>query len=483
MKTANLPRPKAGLLALSLELYETLAPGLRPSREHWVRQDLMPVLAQRIEVVFPGAVFREEDIGATLARFEAECVDAVIVLLIAYAPSQVSLAALQRTRLPLLIWNTQELRAVDDSFSLDQLFANHGVHGTQDLANVLLRCEVKFHYVTSHVQDVQGEAEIIDFCQAAAAANRLRSAKVGLLGYPFPGMGDFAVDTTHLRATLGCSWTLLTIEDYVQRSAGASTAAVEQLAADYRRSYRVAADITTEDLNATARAEIALRGMIADHRLDAITYQFLAFGDDERTSTLPFVAASRLMAEGLGFGGEGDLIAAAATAFLQWLQPPATFSEIFTIDFAGNSLFMSHMGEANVAMARSDRPVPLVARPTPITRTRDRQLALVTSLAPGTATLVALALGPQNRWRLITAPVTVADFGPLPNLCVPHFKITPGMDVRQFLTAYANAGGPHHNCICYGDARRRLRLASWLLGAEYIELTRVGSDRQTNSTG
>ena len=62
--------------------------------------------------------------------------------------------------------------------------------------------------------------------------------------------------------------------------------------------------------------------MVADHRLDALTYQFLAFGDDDRTSTLPFVAASRLMADGIGFGGEGDLIAAAATAFFNWLQPP-----------------------------------------------------------------------------------------------------------------------------------------------------------------
>ena len=133
--------------------------------------------------------------------------------------------------------------------------------------------------------------------------------------------------------------------------------------------------------------------MIADHRLDALTYQFMAFGDDERTPTLPFVAASRLMAEGIGFGGEGDLIAAAATTFFNWLQPPASFTEIFTIDFAGESLFLSHMGEANTAMARRDRKIPLVARPAPITRTRGRQLALVTSFEPGPATFAALTLG------------------------------------------------------------------------------------------
>jgi L-arabinose isomerase len=211
--------------------------------------------------------------------------------------------------------------------------------------------------------------------------------------------------------------------------------------------------------------------MISEHRLDALTYQFTAFGDDERSPTVPFVAASRLMAEGIGFGGEGDLIAAAATAFFNWLQRPASFSEIFTIDFAGESLFLSHMGEANVAMARRDRQVPLVARPTPITRTRGRQLALVTSFEPGPATLAALTLGPGAKWRLIASPMAIEDFGPLPGFCVPHFKLKPASgDVRHFLTAYAKAGGPHHNGVLLGEARRRLQLAASIIGADYLEV-------------
>ncbi len=73
--------------------------------------------------------------------------------------------------------------------------------------------------------------------------------------------------------------------------------------------------------------------------------------------------------------------------------------------------------------------------------------------------LAALAIAPGPRWRWIAAPVTLDDFGPLPSLCVPHFKLKPHGDIRTFLTAYANAGGPHHNAVCFGDARQRLRLA------------------------
>src|SRR5439155_4461677 len=126
------------------------------------------------------------------------------------------------------------------------------------------------------------------------------------LGYPFPGMGDFAVDATHLRATLGCSQAILTVEDYIKRAAAVDAGAVTKLVTEYRESYELAENVTAADLESTVRVELALRGMVRDHGLSAMTYQFLAFGDDERTPTVPFVAASRLMADGVGFGGEGD---------------------------------------------------------------------------------------------------------------------------------------------------------------------------------
>ncbi len=462
-------RPKIGLLALSLELYESLAPGLRQNRDAWVRKAVIPALEKQAQVLFGGGVFTREGVDAQVASFEAAGVDAICVLLLTYAPSQIALPALARTRLPILIWNTQELAGVDNAYGDAELTNNHGVHGTQDLANVLVRSGVRFQYVTSHLGDSGGVKGLGDFAVAAAAVGRLRRARLGLLGYPFPGMGDFALDTTYLAGSLGCQWSQLSVEEYILRAQAADTAAVATLVQEYRRLYDVAADVTQGDLASTARVEIALRGMVADNRVDGFTYQFMAFGQDERTPTVPFVAASRMMADGIGFGGEGDLIGAAGTCLLHWLQAPASFSEIFTIDFAGNSVFMSHMGEANVAMARRGQKVPLVARSSPITRTRDRQLALVTNLQPGPATLSALTQGPGNRWRLICSSMQIVDFGPLP-LASPHFKLAPRGDVREFLTAYAKAAGPHHNAVCFGDARARLRLAAELLDADYIEI-------------
>ncbi len=464
------PRPKVGLLALTLELYESMSPGLREDREQWVREDILPALGEFADVIFPGAVYRRGDVEAAVSKFEAEGAEALLVMLLTYSPSQLPLSALKRTTLPIMIWNTQELFSVGEGFTGDDMSKNHGVHGTQDLGNVLLRTGVPFSYVTSHVRDAAGMNELADFFSAAAVVRRLRRARLGLLGYPFPGMGDFAVDTTQMVAQLGCEWTALSVGDYVERAERADASAVAELLTKYRETYDISGDIAQSDLEATARAELALRSMIAEHNLDGITYQFMAFGEDERTLTVPFVAASRLMADGIGFGGEGDLIAAAGTSFLNWLNPPASFAEIFTIDFGGNALFMSHMGEANVSMARRDRKVVMTARSRPITPTRAGQLLLSIALEPGPATLCALTIAPGNRWRFVVSPMTISDFGPLPEMASPHFKLVPEKNVREFLTDYARAGGPHHLAVCFGDARNRLKAAARLLDADYCEV-------------
>jgi L-arabinose isomerase len=463
-------RPRIGLLAMSLEFYEQLAPGLRQSRENWLRSAVLPALATFAEIRFCRAVCRREEVDAIVREYEATGLDALLVVFLTYAPSQIALPALRRTHLPVVIWNTQELWAVDADFDMDKMLHSHGVHGTQDLANVLVRSGTAFHYVTSHLHDDHPLQELFDYFQAAAAATALRSCRVGLMGYPFPGMGDIAVDCTQLAETLGCRCVPLSVAEYNQRAAAAPADAVKRIKAEYRRSYKLAEDLQDDDLDGTARAELSLRSIVADERLDAFSFQFLALGDDPRTETLPFVAASRMMAEGVGFAGEGDVIGATGTWFLNRLCPPASFTEIFTIDFSGNSLLLSHMGEANVAMARTDGPVLLAARPQPLTHTLGRQLALITSFEPGPATLCAMTLGPCGHWRLIASPVEIGDFGPLLGLPVPHCKIRNCGDVRDWLTNYARAGGPHHHALCFGDARLRLKLAASLIGAEYCEV-------------
>ena len=398
---------RVGLLALTLELYEQLVPGLRRSRREMAAAGgAAGALPQVADVPLRRRPFTaREDVESQVARWEAGRRRRPAGRL-PDLRAQPDRAAGPAAHAPAdhHLEHAGVVRPSTTSSTMRPMIDNHGVHGTQDLANVLVRSGVPFHYVTSHLSDADG------LRRAGRLLPRPRRpwracgrAALGLLGYPFPGMGDFAVDTTHLAATLGCQWTSLAVEDYIQRAAAARPAPWRRWSAEYRTLLRPG---RRRDRRRPGRHRPGRIGAAGDRRrarLDALSYQFMAFGEDERTVTLPFVAASRLMADGIGFAGEGDLVGAAGTWLLNRLHPPASFSEIFTIDFAGNALFMSHMGEANVAMARARSQGPLVARPQPITRTRGRQLALVTSFRARAGHALRVGPGPRQRWRLIAS--------------------------------------------------------------------------------
>jgi L-arabinose isomerase len=293
--------------------------------------------------------------------------------------------------------------------------------------------------------------------------------RLGVLGHPFPGMGDFGIDLTYLRSSLGPVCETITMSEYKDVLASLKPAAVKDLAAEYRKEFQVDPAVSGSMLEAAARGELALRSLIREYELDAYSYQFLAFGKDRTAETVPFIGACRLMAEGVGFGGEGDVLAAAFAGVLNRICTPAGFSEIFTIDFAHNSLLLAHMGEANPAMAWKDHPIRLRKRGE-LVKVTEGQLVLTFNYQPGPVTLAVLRLGANQRWGILASLMDFPATPPFPAAETPQGLIQPRIDVRDWLTAYAKAGGPHHLAVAHGDARAALRaLAGWI-GADYQEI-------------
>ncbi|MBN1581089.1 MAG: arabinose isomerase, partial [Anaerolineae bacterium] len=185
-------KARVGLLGLMLELYD-LYPELKPLMEAFA-QELVDTLADFAEVDFPGVCNTREQVDRAVNGFEAGGKELIVVVLLTYAPSHIALPALIGTRLPVLVFNTQQMLAVTrETRSLDTT-RNHGMHGVQDLCNVLLRAGRVFHLVTGHYQDEKTLAEVKAWCDAARLARFMRDIRIGQLGYAMEGMGDFGVD-------------------------------------------------------------------------------------------------------------------------------------------------------------------------------------------------------------------------------------------------------------------------------------------------
>jgi L-arabinose isomerase len=283
----------------------------------------------------------------------------------------------------------------------------------------------------------------------------------------FPGMGDFAVSDDVLRRVLG-----VTVENIEPAgladavNAVSEDAVAAEIAAD-RKQFRVECD---EAVHArSVRIGLGLRRFLDAGGFGAFSMNFLAFEDSTGpVNTVPFLECCKAMARGLGYAGEGDALTAALVGSLSQGFGATTFTEIFCADWAGQSLFLSHMGEINPAVAAAqpllyEKEYPFSPALNPAT--------LACAPRPGRATLVNLAPGPDDTFRLITAPVEALADGTHPDLKRwVRGWIRPATSLARFLEEFSHLGGTHHSALMFGEHVEALAAFADLLKIEHCNI-------------
>ena len=131
------------------------------------------------------------EFAAAIAHFEKEQVDAMVTLHLAYSPSLESEKALAATELPIVILDTTP-EYVYDQYTPDTAeMLNHGIHGVQDMCNLLRRRGKEYSLFAGHFTESDVVARVADAARAVKAAKCLNGMKVGQVGGSFAGMGDF----------------------------------------------------------------------------------------------------------------------------------------------------------------------------------------------------------------------------------------------------------------------------------------------------
>ena len=455
------------MLALFFDLYLRMGDTLLNTQREFARE-LVSCMQDFSDVVFPGVCTNRVEVDQAVRRFDGEEVDLIVVVFLTYTPSLYVLPALQRTPRPVLLFNTQKLYGVTDQLQPSDTSENHGVHGVQDLANVLHRAGRPFQIATGFWQDEEVMAEVQAWCDAARVCRVLHRSRVGLLGYPMESMGDFGLDETAFLTQIGVHVHHLPMQLVASRAAEAPQLEIDAQMEFDRDQFEVSSDVTLEQHEASARLEWALRSLLKERNLIGFASHFLAIGDEGILDTLPFLAASKLLGEGYGYGGEGDVTSAVAVSLLSELVGEANFTEMFTMDFGGGTVLMSHMGEGNWRMAREDYPVELLSSPFGMTPLRVDPVSLRFTVQPGPVTLVSLTTVEEGRLRFIITEGEVVDAPPIPSLRRIHFKFKPSQPLPQFLTRFSDVGGSHHQGMAYGHLTPTVVKLAKLMDVEHM---------------
>ncbi|MGW1564169.1 L-arabinose isomerase [Streptomyces sp. NPDC002144] len=377
----------------------------------------------------------------------------VIVWMHTFSPAKMWIAGLSALDRPVLHLHTQyNLSLPWSSIDMDFMNLNQAAHGDREFAHIEARVGVNRKIVAGHATDPRVVGRVAAWARAAAGRHAARTLRLARFG---DNMRDVAVtegDKVEAQLRFGFSVNTYSVNDLVAVVDAVEDKAATELADEYVETYDVVpalrpGGIRHNSLLYAARQELGLRTFLTEGGFTAFTTNFEDLG---QLRQLPGIAVQRLMADGFGFGGEGDWKTSALLRTMKvigaGLPGGTTFMEDYTYHLGPGTprVLGAHMLEVCPSVA-ADRPRCEI-HPLSIGG-REDPVRLVFDAAEGPAVVVGLAdLG--DRFRLTANAVDVmTPSQPLPHLPVARAVWKPRPSLAESAESWLLTGAPHHTVL------------------------------------
>ena len=205
---------KVGFLPLYIKLYDdTSGPSYRVPMEKYMHMAINMLETQGIEVVLADVCRIKPEFEAAAAMFNEADVDAVITMHLAYSPSLESIEALLSLKAPIVVFDsTPDYELIKVAGYAGRISPNHGIHGVQDMCNLLKRNGKPYYICAGHALHSEVIAELAGMCRAAAVKKAYETMKIGSVGGSFTGMGDFLISDERYKNDIGAEVSYMTPE-------------------------------------------------------------------------------------------------------------------------------------------------------------------------------------------------------------------------------------------------------------------------------
>lgn len=407
------------------------------------------------------------------ANLDPSCIG-LITWMHTFSPAKMWIAGLESLQKPFLHLHTQFNREIPWSdIDMDFMNLNQAAHGDREFGFMAARLRLERKVVVGHWGDASVQEQIGVWARAASARADWQRGRIARFG---DNMREVAVtegDKVEAQRRLGFSINTWGVGDLVEAIDAVCDADVDALVGQYLDEYEVVPALRpggerAESLRYGARQEIALRGFLEAGGFTAFTD---TFEDLHGLRQLPGLAVQRLMADGYGFGGEGDWKTAAMVRAMKVMSsglPGGTsFMEDYTYHLTGGDelILGAHMLEVCPSISR-EKP-RLEIHPLGIGGKED-PVRLVFTAHTGPAVAACLTDMGQ-RFRMVA---TVVDVVPpehdLPKLPVARAVWRPRPDLRTGAAAWIHAGGSHHTSLGFAVTADHLRDFASMTGVELL---------------
>ena len=391
-----------------------------------------------------------------------------------FSPAKMWIAGLLSLQKPFMHLHTQFNRDLPwDEIDMDFMNLNQAAHGDREFGFIGSRLRIQRKVVVGHWQEENVQLKIGLWTRAAAGWNELRHLKVARWG---DNMREVAVtegDKVEAQIKLGVSVNGYGVGDLVKFVNEISATAIDELAKEIESKYEMADNLkkggsSHYSLREAVRIELGMRAFLEQGGFMAFT---TTFEDLQGLIQLPGFAVQRLMADGYGFGAEGDWKTAAIVRAMKvmalGLKGGTSFMEDYTYHLhpSGAKVLGSHMLEVCESIAQE--PPRVEIHKLGIGGKADPVRSIFT-VKPGQA-LNASLIDMGNRFRLIVNEVEVVPLdAPMPKLPVASALWIPKPNLEIGAGAWILAGGAHHTSFSQAIPAEVLEDFAEMAGIEYL---------------
>jgi L-arabinose isomerase len=387
---------------------------------------------------------------------EANANDAVVGVIAwmhTFSPAKMWIRGLDALQKPLLHLHTQAAVELPwSSIDMDFMNLNQAAHGDREFGYIQARMNLAHKIVVGHVTNPTVAAQVGTWTRAASGWAAIRSLTLARFGDNMRYVAVTEGDKTEAEIRFGLSVNTWGVNELVEAVDAAADADVDDLVAEYEDLYDVAPELRPGggrhgSLRDGARIELGLRSFLEAGDFGAFTTSFEDLGGLKQ---LPGLAVQRLMADGYGFGAEGDwktaVLVRVAKVMGAGLPGGASLMEDYTYDLQpGNELILgAHMLEICPTLTTSKPKLEVHALGI---GGKDDPVRLVFDTDAGAAVVVAMS-DMRDRFRLVANAVEVVPLPhPLPRLPVARAVWKPAPDFATSASAWLTAGAAHHTVM------------------------------------
>ncbi len=428
------------------------------------------------KILYKPTVTRPDEITKvfTEANSDEKCAG-VITWMHTFSPSKMWIAGFSQLNKPLLHLHTQFNREIPwNDIDMDFMNLNQSAHGDREHGFIGARMRIARKVVAGYWEDAAVRERIGAWERTAVAYIWGRYLKVLRFG---DNMREVAVtEGDKVEAQIKFGWSVNThgIGDLAARIAAVSDGQVDAQIAEYNKKYDMAADSKAgakfEAIREQARIELGMKAMLEEGGFSAFT---TTFEDLHGLKQLPGLAAQDLMAQGYGFGGEGDWKTSALTNVMKVMagNKGTSFMEDYTYNLVpGQEMILgAHMLEVCPTIAATKPRIEV--HPLGIGGKAD-PARIVFDGAGGRAVCASL-IDMGNRFRLIINEVqAVQPTIDMPKLPVARVLWKPEPSLQTGAEAWIYAGGAHHTVFSYNVTSEQLIDWAEMAGIEYVLIDR-----------